>query len=698
MTASQPKRKVPWRDEKLRAMDFAYFANPDFEPTVNTFSGLSPPTYPRPLLAPSSFAPIFDSLESDDSFRLLEVRPGKKLSPIIARTHIHRLGDYPSYEALSYVWGQGQKAHTITVNGRNIGVTQSLFCALESLRLEQCSRFLWIDMICINQDDPDEKTNQVQLMSRIYSSAIHVLVWLGSDDKEESTLAFDLVCRVVNYFFQDPTALFSSAGHQSKPSVPHKLPALDCPEWMLLQSLFQLRWFWRVWVIQEIGLSASATLIWGDSEISWEWVGFAAAIIRLKMSELFEFWSIPGISNAYFMYRISSTSGAIFQPVSLSFSRLLTMTQQYETSDPYDRVYGLLALPCSNLDPNSSPFIKPDYKLSLRDAYRKAAIKIIKRERSLAVLSGVQHGPEVCLAHESWVPQWNRLFTKSLLSSDNTQRHNADNGTPLRIELSDDDYILGVQGFDTGWVTSVYSTMERTWFAIAQDYSSEGTASQDNRQLLSMLFSACEDDGLLAWTLTAGKDWYSFLVEDERSHMSDFSAWLSAIVASPTSQSTSGTSTGTSSSGGSSKASEAIVSRSLSEMSPLLSPVLDTTNTQSKQCFEKSHCERIYALSDTVSLFGGDGKSWRFVQAAQNACSGRRLFITDAGMLGLGPAAMEPGDRLCILFGASTPFILRRHGQSWQLIGECYVKCLMSGEFVKKAMAEEKEVANFVLC
>lgn len=82
------------------------------------------------------------------------------------------------YEALSYYWGSPEKIHTITVGDGQLQITRNLHTALQSLRDYYIERIIWIDAVCINQDDAEEKGCQVQLMAEIYAKASRVVVWL----------------------------------------------------------------------------------------------------------------------------------------------------------------------------------------------------------------------------------------------------------------------------------------------------------------------------------------------------------------------------------------------------------------------------------------------------------------------------------------------------------------------------------------
>ena len=76
----------------------------------------------------------------------------------------------------------------------------------------------------------------------------------------------------------------------------------DFESWWAVSQLFDLHWFWRLWVIQEVALSSSALIMWGDSEISWKWIGLAAALIRTNHYQFLQRFHAAGVYNAYLMY------------------------------------------------------------------------------------------------------------------------------------------------------------------------------------------------------------------------------------------------------------------------------------------------------------------------------------------------------------------------------------------------------------
>ena len=102
------------------------------------------------------------------------------------------------YEALSYVWGSEEKPCSVLMNGYNMAIGENLHAALLHLRDHSIPRTIWVDAICIDQEDEEEKGHQVQSMAKIYAKASRVIVWLGEDAAgsnqalEEIRIAADL--------------------------------------------------------------------------------------------------------------------------------------------------------------------------------------------------------------------------------------------------------------------------------------------------------------------------------------------------------------------------------------------------------------------------------------------------------------------------------------------------------------------------
>ncbi len=117
-----------------------------------------------------------------DEIRLLHLEPASGEEDRVHFTLHHViLSDKPSYEAISYCWGDQDDTREAYCDSKPLRITASLYTALRRFRSKRIPRILWADAVCISQTDVAEKNAQVRLMSRIYSQPSRVLIWLGDD-------------------------------------------------------------------------------------------------------------------------------------------------------------------------------------------------------------------------------------------------------------------------------------------------------------------------------------------------------------------------------------------------------------------------------------------------------------------------------------------------------------------------------------
>lgn len=127
---------------------------------------------------------MYQQLHNLDSVRILELTRvyGQHIS-FCGRLVAVRLDESPDYVALSYVWGEkSSEDPLLQVDGQTLQIRESLWQALEALTTHGSPIRLWVDQICIDQDNKAEREQQVRLMSRIYSQAQRVVDWLGGHD------------------------------------------------------------------------------------------------------------------------------------------------------------------------------------------------------------------------------------------------------------------------------------------------------------------------------------------------------------------------------------------------------------------------------------------------------------------------------------------------------------------------------------
>jgi hypothetical protein len=169
------------------------------------------------------------------SFRLLCLLPAENESTKTTRIRC-RLAEYslqdsgksiPLYDALSYTWDDPAKPRSIFINEQKLAVTENLYAALLQIRDRGLNQIIWIDALCINQADTEERGQQVQLMAQIYSKATRVLVWLGetTDNSHRALESIRIAAKDGSrYAWNDKISI------------------------QAVQKLLQRSWFQRIWV------------------------------------------------------------------------------------------------------------------------------------------------------------------------------------------------------------------------------------------------------------------------------------------------------------------------------------------------------------------------------------------------------------------------------------------------------------------
>ncbi|ETS77926.1 hypothetical protein PFICI_09988 [Pestalotiopsis fici W106-1] len=197
-----------------------------------------------------------ENQNSPTMIRLLTLLPGSRQDSIecfLNRAYLSK-SEMPEFDALSYVWGRDAPGNSITINGSSFVVSASVYQALTHLRHARSSRTLWIDAICINQCDIDERAAQVLIMSKIYCKAQNVLVWLGP----RVPLGLPHVLEHIKALSQN-----SRPRSQREPSSIHYGTV------KAIIKLLEHPWWSRVWVVQEIVVARQAFIICGRQKIEW---------------------------------------------------------------------------------------------------------------------------------------------------------------------------------------------------------------------------------------------------------------------------------------------------------------------------------------------------------------------------------------------------------------------------------------------
>ncbi|KAG9239502.1 heterokaryon incompatibility protein-domain-containing protein, partial [Amylocarpus encephaloides] len=183
-----------------------------------------------------------------NSIRLLSIdRVGG--STIYCTLHERSLKDHPKYAAISYAWGSAVDATRIVVNGHSFPLRYNIWTFLERVCHDKSlqSALFWIDAVCVNQRDFNERSIQVRIMGQIYHTATEVIVWLGRRILD-SDLAMRWLCRGKAPDLGGPLGNSYSWTRE---------------EGIALLGLFQRDYWTRVWIVQEITNARQITVMCG---------------------------------------------------------------------------------------------------------------------------------------------------------------------------------------------------------------------------------------------------------------------------------------------------------------------------------------------------------------------------------------------------------------------------------------------------
>ena len=418
-------------------------------------------------------------------------------------------------------------------------------------------------------------------------------------------------------------------------------------------------------MIQEVTVASSAILLWGDAYISWPLVGLASAWISTKGYDMMRKRPIPSAFNAFLMYTLPVCGNSAFKE--LNFSNILGSTRgRFLASDPRDRIFSLLGIPTRDIDTATSLFMQPDYERSLVSIYVEAAIKILRQDRHLRLLSGVQHGETIDSEYPSWVPRWDESPYESFgFRDENSSYANAGE----LFEPSDKD-TFGDDPSPTLAVYGLLNCVATTISPIMKEGELDPRALDNNLlgafvRIINEL-SSREKEYRTTWN--AGDEKFVLPRDDE--YLNFHNAETGNRTLFP----------------GKYRQRDEFVSPPRGYLGESLLYWRERSMWADTQDSYHSEDED---LVDWYKRRTQNPEDSERCLGALYAFHGRRIFLTEDGRAGLGPPAMRPGDMICALYGATVPFVLRRCWDQQEerfyhlLVGECFVPEIMGGEAVE---------------
>jgi hypothetical protein len=568
------------------------------------------------------------------------------------------------YEALSYVWGSPETTCSLYCkNSTNLLITPNLRSALLALRLPDAPRVLWVDAICIDQNNTAEQSSQVSLMRRIYIGAKRTVVYLGdkADDSEFAALFLSLLVEKVDGgvlaelakdinkkdkimdLFQDAARQLGSTWEELfKPLPPKKTLRA-------IVNLLARPWFQRVWVIQEFAVSKNVQMLVGMDEIELTSFvlafGYAFPVAQVTWHEFGEPSTLRrftrGLSQILQMHDLSqgiqNEGGEKYYRLTV----LLSKCREAQATKGCDKIYALLGLS------REAQNYVPNYSFSDKLAFTMFAAECIERGGTDA--EDLLY--EACVSDEreegipSWVPDWRclpkrRNLGHSFTGSPVTFFHAGIATTP-----SDPSYRNSYLKREVVKVVTKGILLHTVVFLGPAQAADDGS-NLHLEHLVNVLQSM--QGTRLGCTLTnepypTGENIDEVLARVlEAGQPRDADQYLNSA-----------------------RESQTVRDIQLELL------IADYDHTANHYPLTLAEIRRLYKEEP------------QGLRNAARAIAGRVYGLTDQGYAGLFPSNTRSGDRICILQGFRVPFVLRRGSEGcWILVGDAYVHGMMQGEMV----------------
>ncbi|KAK8103037.1 Heterokaryon incompatibility protein 6- OR allele, partial [Apiospora sp. TS-2023a] len=579
-------------------------------------------------------ADFYRPLNIDEAeFRLLLVQAGEGDEAVkcqLLHASLKDGADRPPYETVSYCWGDPAETGAIFVDGLEMVVPLSAAAVLKRMRKPTEDRTLWIDAICINQDDVDERGRQVALMRKIYCNTVQNLIWLG-EGVEEATgyclAVLDSIYRHAKSVTNDFATSLDEITCKTLPSGSISGLGGSLLEHHLI-TFFSSPWFERVWVIQEALLAPRSLVHAYSYELDFEKLLLGATCLsQLPHSTNFHCLDNHiGLMNCQKMYDLSRKTKEAGKSLDAILDKLVT----FKCTDPRDYVYGILGLyqNIAGLEGTLPALLTPDYTKPVAAVMRDASRYIIDQSPNLDFFRLLRHRTESTYEQTgvpSWAEPWHlrRPNQESVAKEMKHTLYSADNAVGKRehaitaATLSYDPDVLVLTGViadkvkSTSCVINSEDPMQFAELLGTSDSPIHLWAIQVDPETLGLALiaeaTAASERPTAEYARISALTWADFIAH-QKERPRDVEKNL----------------------GGSKK------------------------NPYTQPRFEDEKAE--FTEEEWSALVEYD-------EAVHCATHDRRIFQTEAGRIGLGPKDMVEGDVVAVLYGCRWPVILRPRGR-----------------------------------
>ncbi|KAM0418964.1 hypothetical protein ACHAPT_012122 [Fusarium lateritium] len=574
------------------------------------------------------------------------------------------------YTALSYCWGNPGSRVKVPCDGEVLNITTSLYEALAEVIKFSPNKALWIDQVCINQEDMEEKSEQVSKMNMVYDKAETVLAWLGPAIAS-TPAAIDFVKKVGDIAMPTATDMFrwDSYGDEhentklervekytQEQSLELGIPFDDLTTWDAFSEFFDRPWFQRMWTVQEIIQARKAIVVCGPHSLPWEYVSAAARWFCYKAKAIHDRNSreVDGMCLITQMVQIPwrSKSGSEYYPQLFgqkmrptcrwALRDLLERLRPRQATDPRDKVYALVGISEEDHRLWGDKGVVVDYSLSVEEVYAQATEEIIKSEWTdgLDVIWSARQRSDVP-GWPSWVPDWRQKtgYGCSWGIGEPFKKTDAEIGKHTFIPTQEP-LTLAVQGKVIGRVT--YKSQYRHFGELFQNNRLR-ELHHDCMERLKSYPTGEQVETALGLTLIGGPPLTKTLQKTEITMETYTEKYMDFY---------------------------------------------DVTQ------MSRETPEEDAARNEILKTFYKLGFDLTWIQEVLNAYCERRFFVTDSGHMGLGHHDMLEGDLIVAVVGLSWPCVLRpkseNHDDGFEFIGEAYFHGFMNGEAIQELPKDEE--------
>jgi len=279
---------------------------------------------------------------------------GTQVRCIITRSFCHKA---EHFRALSYEWGPPALQHIISVNGYALSIRENLYHFLQTVQRDSAfcrDTVLFIDQICIDQSNVEERNHQVSQMATIYSSAQQVVIWLGRESSESIA------------FIQGLSRCRESGESLAPVQMFRAFLPVPLEDRRAMYELLASQTYWnRLWILQEVLLAKNLMLFWGATRLAWN--DITAFLFVSSLSHLLQDWRnqtpAPVKHKRLENIRIARETRLPGVTYNWTWNQAIIFLPGSQCEDRRDKIFGLLGLI------NRRFRIVPDYSRPLEDVF-----------------------------------------------------------------------------------------------------------------------------------------------------------------------------------------------------------------------------------------------------------------------------------------------------------------------------------------